>query len=168
VAYATLEQVIARAGALSSAWDDNSLPSLGDIVQFLADVSSEIDALLGARGLTAPAGSTAALALAPLNADGALVVALQATFPETRGPAAATQTIAGAQARYEEGMAALLDGSHPALALLEAGNVAARASSFWENEPLYGLIPGDPDTLTPFSKDGNPNTAPAFARGQGL
>jgi hypothetical protein len=166
-AYASLSDVQARAGALQNAWAVGSKPSTGDIVQMLADVAAEIDAYIGARGLTTPAVGPAAAALKNVNADGALVLALEATYPEGKGPASASEQIDVVRARYDATMVALADGSHPAVMLLESGNVASRASSFWENEPLYGIFPFDP-RLDPLAPDANPYTAPTVARGQSL
>lgn len=168
MAYSTIQQVKARAGALSGSWSDSSVPGNSDLEQFIDDVAAEIDALLGALGLASPAAGTPAnAALAGVNADGALLIALPATFPEGSGPSSASKVIDGVRARYEESLGRLEDGSHPAIRLLEAGNVTSRASSFWENEPLYGIFPFDP-RLDPLAPDANPNTAPTVARGQSL
>lgn len=168
MAYATLQAVRARAGALAGSWTDSSTPSSEDVETFLENVASEIDALLNARGLTPPTlGSPAADALVSVNADGALVLALEATFPESSGPSSAGKTIDGARTRYSAAQAALVAGTHPVVLLLEAANVQSRASSFWENEPFYGIFPFDPK-LDPLAPDANPNTAPAVARGQSL
>jgi hypothetical protein len=166
--YADVEAVQARAGVLSTAWTATSSPSLTDIAGFLDDIAAEIDAALGGRSLTAPAaGSVAANALKNGNALGALVLALQATFPEGSGPASASKQIDSARAEYEALMAAIMDGTHPAVRLLEAGAASARATTFWHNEPQYGLFPYDP-RLDPLAPDANPNTAPTVARGQSL
>lgn len=168
MAYSTIQQVKARAGVLGQAWTDGSTPGNSDIEQFIEDVAAEIDAVLGGRGLASPAAGTAAYgALVGVNADGALLIALPATFPEGSGPSSASKTIDQARARYDAELASLEDGSHPAIVLLEAGNVASRVSSFWENEPHYGIFPFDP-RLDPLSPDANPNTAPTVARGQSL
>lgn len=167
MAYAVLSDVQARAGALSAAWTAGSKPSTGDITGFLTNVAAEIDGYLGARDLGTPATGPAAAALVGVNADGALILALEATFPEGQGVASAGKTLDDARARYDAAMQELLDGTHSAVVLLEAGNVQSRASSFWENEPLYGIFPFDP-SLDPLSPDANPNTAPSVARGQSL
>lgn len=167
MAYAALADVQARAGALSNAWTAGSKPSTGDITQFTVDIAAEIDGYLGARGLTTPAAGAAAAALKGVNADGALVLALEATYPEGAGPASASKEIDVARGRYDAAMKELLDGTHAAVVLLEAGNVNSRASSFWENEPLYGIFPFDP-RLDPLAPDANPNTAPTVARGMSL
>jgi hypothetical protein len=139
---------------------------LSDLVSdFLDQVAAEIDAVLGWRELGAPATGTAADALLAVNADGALLVALAATYPESSGPSSADEVIKTVQERYDLAMTELVQGTHPAILLLEAGAVNARATSFWEQEPLYGEFYTDPN-LSPFSPDANPNNAPRITRGQ--
>jgi hypothetical protein len=167
VAYAALADVQARAGALSNAWTANSKPSTNDVTQFLTDVAGEIDAILGARGLATPAVGNAALALKNVNAAGAMLIALPATYPEGNGPASASKFIDDLRAAYDEEMLELRAGTHAAVVLLEQGNVDSRAASFWELEPLYGIFPYDP-RLDPLSPDANPYTAPTVARGMSL
>jgi hypothetical protein len=122
VAYAALGDVQARAGALSGAWTANSKPSTGDITTFLDDVAAEIDAALAGRGLaiTDPA-SPAGKALKNVNALGALVLALQATYPEGSGPSSASKAIDDARGEFDGLMASIMDGTHPAVRSLEAG-----------------------------------------------
>lgn len=168
MSYADVEAVTARAGALSGAWTSTSSPSLSDLAGFLDDVAAEIDASLGGRSLSAPtAGTPAALALRNVNAIGALVLALQATYPEGSGPSSASKLIDDKTKEYEAMMAAIADGTLPAVRLLEAGAATARATTFWHNEPQYGIFPYDP-RLDPLAPDANPNTAPTVARGQSL
>lgn len=140
-AYADLAAVKARAGVLANSWSAATTPSNTDISGFLDDVAAEIDALLTARGYTPPvAGSAAAKALKGINADGALVLALEATFPEGSGPSSAGKPLDEARARYENAYDALLDGSLPALALLASSGAAPSASNFFSNEPEYGTV----------------------------
>lgn len=156
----------ARAGVLGNAWTATSKPSTGDISQFLTDVAAEIDGYLGGRGLAAPAlGTPAANALRNVNALGALLIALEATYPESSGPASASETIASVREQYQATIDMIVKGTHPAVWLLQEGNVASKATSFWEQEPNYGLYPLDP-RLTFSGPDFNQFTAPAFARGQ--
>lgn len=169
MAYAALTDVQARAGALAGAWTTTSNPSTSQITGFLDDIAAEIDAALAGRGLaiTDPA-STAALALKNVNAVGALILALQATYPEGSGPSSASKAITDAKADYDALFAAIIDGSHPAVQALEAGDVEHRASSFWSEEPLYGVFASDPDMLSVFSPDANPSTRPTIQRGASL
>jgi hypothetical protein len=166
VAYADVGAVKARAGVLASAWSADSSPSDSDLADFLDQTAGEIDAILGARGLGTPATGDAATALTGLNADAALVLALSASYPESSGPASALQIIADARARVIAASKALVDGTHPAMLLLESGAVSSRATSFWEQEPLYGEFFTDPNLTSPFSPDANPHTAPRLSRGQ--
>lgn len=167
MSYAVLADVQARAGALSVAWTAGSKPSTGDITTFLGDVAGEIDAILGGRGLATPAVGNAALALKNLNAAGAMLIALPATYPEGSGPGSASKFIDDLRAGYDAEMLELIEGTHAAVVLLEQGNVDSRAGSFWESEPLYGIFPYDP-RLDPLSPDANPYTAPTVARGMSL
>lgn len=167
MAYAALADIQARAGALSAAWTAGSKPSTADIATFCGDVAGEIDAILGGRGLQTPAVGNAALALKNVNAAGALLLALPATYPEGSGPASASKFIDDLRVGFEAEMLELREGTHSAIVLLEQGNVDSRASSFWEVEPLYGIFPYDP-RLDPLSPDANPYTAPTVARGMSL
>lgn len=165
MAYAQISDLKARAGVLANSWSSESTPSDSDLADFLDQVAAEVDAVLGWRELGAPAEGTAGEALLAVNADGALLIALAATYPESSGPSSAAETIQAIQARYDLAMAELVEGTHPAILLLEAGAVNARATSFWEQEPLYGEFYTDPN-LSPFSPDANPHTAPRISRGQ--
>jgi predicted RNase H-like HicB family nuclease len=163
VAYALLADVKARAGALSGSWDAATKPSDGDITGFLGNISDEINAIIAARGLSLPvAGSAAALALAGMNTDGALILALEATFPEGSGPSSAGKTLDDARDRYKESYDQLVAGTLPALALLESGASAPSASSFWQQEgDSFGTL------STPDARDANPFTsAGPVGRGQ--
>lgn len=135
MAYADLAALKARAGALANAWTATSNPDDDQVSGFLDDVAAEIDALLVARGATPPvAGTAGAGALRNINADGALLLALEATYPEGSGPSSASSLIDTVRARWEEARGELLAGTLPALALLESASSAPHASSFWENE----------------------------------
>lgn len=169
MAYAALTDVQARAGALAAAWTSTSNPSTTQINGFLDDIAAEIDAALAGRSLAAPdTGTTAAAALKNVNALGALVLALKATYPEGSGPGSASKAIDDAKAEYDSLFAQIVDGTHPAVSALSAGAVNTRASSFWEQEPLYGIFPSDPDELTVWSPDANPAIKPTIRRGTSL
>ncbi len=169
MAYASIASVKSRAGALSRSWTDTSQPSNPDLEVFLDDVAAEIDGYLQARGLTPPvAGSAAANALRGVNADGGLVLALEATFPE-----GTDKTIENARSRYEKTVQAIVEGTHPAVALLEATTaVAPSESNLWSKEPGYGLPLGIPvqPPLYPGqpAMDLNPYLAPQVTRGTSL
>lgn len=135
MAYADLASLKARAGALANAWTATSNPDDEQVSGFLDDVAAEIDALLVARGATPPPDGTAgADALRNINADGALLLALEATYPEGSGPSSASALIDTVRARFDQARGELLDGTLPALALLESASSAPHASSFWANE----------------------------------
>lgn len=163
MAYADLSAVKARAGALARAWSDTSTPTNSDIAGFLDDTAAEIDALLEARGLTPPAsGTAAATALRGLNASAALVIALEATYPDSSGLASASALIGELRADVTTWSKELLDGTHPAIALLSSGSSAPHAANFWEQEgDSFGTL------SCPDARDRNPFTsAGPIGRGQ--
>jgi len=163
VAYANLSELKARAGALGSAWTDTSTPGNEDLEGFLDSVAAELDALIAARGYAAPtSGSPAALALRNVNADGALALALEASYPESSGPGSAGKTLDEVRKRYESAWTKIVEGTHPAFALLEAAGDAPSAASFWSEEgETFGV------TQTADARDTNPYTsAGPIGRGQ--
>lgn len=142
MAYAGIEDVQARAGGIRRAWTSTSQPSLDEIDGFLDTAAARIDLLLGARGYATPVGGGYAEALREPNADRALVLALDATFPGGSAPAEVKTLRDAAEARWEEEIAKLEDGTHPViLALLGADS--PQASSLWTTEPNY-----DPNLAT--------------------
>lgn len=163
MAYADAGDVKARAGRLQAAWGAATTPSDTQLDGFCTDVAAEIDALLTGRGLTAPATGGAAAALKGLNADGALVLALEATFPDEDGPGSAKGILQAARARAAAGMQALAEGRHPAARLLEASGDAPAASDFWSDEPTYGQ-----DVTAAERAALNPYLQPEFERGMRL
>lgn len=154
--YAALSDVQARAGGVRDAWTSASKPSTEEIEGFLVDTAGMIDAAVAARGLSVPVvDAGAAAALRGLNADGALVLALEAT-----PGSAPTSMLEGARERWRLGLASLLDGTHPAVAALESGQTAAglSAGSLWTDEPEY-------DPVLEFT---NRNLDPVLSRGMSL
>lgn len=168
MAYAEVAHMRARAGYLADAWTEESRPSTTDLAVFLSDVSSEIDAALTGLGLDPPdADTTGALALRGINADGALLLALDATFPAGEGPAAATELQKAIRARYDTSWALLLAGKLAAVVAIQAGTPdVLAASDFWSRNPTYGTEPW-PDPEDPY-KSPNPALDPAVYRGMSL
>ncbi len=165
--YAEFAHVKARAGYLSGAWDEQSKPSDTDVTGFLSDIAGEIDAAIIGLGIAAPTeGSAAAKALLGMNADGALMLALDATFPAGEGPSAATELQSRLASRYDKAWERLLSGKHPATTAPEAtdeGGNDQGASSFWTENPEYGLlgVSSEADPAYP-----NPAIDPVVVRGQ--
>lgn len=159
--YAAVAHLKARAGYLAEAWGEQTDVSDADLAIFIQDVAAEIDAAIVGLGVDIPAsGSTSAKALVGLNADGALLLALDATFPAGEGPAAATELQRSVRERYNVAMKRLLDGDHPATTVVTSGATGSpSASDFWSNEPDYGRPEVEP--VNP-----NPALDPAVARGQ--
>jgi hypothetical protein len=161
VAYAEISDVKGRGGRLSPAWSASSTPADFDLQRFIDDVAGEIDAVVQGAGFTAPATGLAASALRGLNADGALLLALQATFPAGEGPAAAQEILRATEERYRASWERLIAGTHPAIIVLETdvGVGVLNASSFWTDEPDYGQEPYEERLEI------NPWLQPEFERG---
>ena len=163
MAYADLNTLLARAGRVAPAWTEETDPDLSDLEVFLANAASEIDAELQARQISLPLAAEPAAALAGLNADGALIVALEATFPDARGGLVSGMALLeGARARWDSGLAALRDGTHTVVRWLETTTAAGQgASSFWDSEAqAYGVY------SYPSEWEQNPPLAPAVFRNE--
>ena len=156
--YAAVEHVRARAGFLSGAWGEQTDVTNADLGVFVQQVADELNGAITGLGFTIPAeDSVAAKSLAGMNADGALLLALDATFPAGEGPAAATALQEAVRARYDAAWTLLLAGNHPATTApgaTDEGDLADGAVSFWTENPYYGL-PGysseaDPEVVNPY------------------
>lgn len=134
--YAELADVQARGGRLSGAWTDTSTPALSDLERFLDARQGEIDAALASRGLGIPVVDPVAVAaLRSLHAAGALALALPATFPNREGPAAAAELMTSVAAEWQQGLAAILAGTHSCVAYLhEAGSTETIGGSFGDTD----------------------------------
>jgi hypothetical protein len=146
MAYAETTDVTARAGRLAAAFElDDAVVDEDAIAGFLADCAAEIDAAISARGIDPSALSEeAGAALTDLNAYGALARALVALVPGSRG-ANAQSLLEYAQKVWEDGMAQIRDGTHPVIAMIEAGEAGASvpgAGCLWTDEPNYGSAAG--------------------------
>lgn len=138
--YAEVAHVKARAGFIGGAWGESTDVTTADLGHFLISVSDEIDAAIAGLGQSTPAAdSVAAKALLGLNADGALLLALDATFPAAEGPQAVTALQEAVRKRYEESWKRLLEGKHPAVTAPEATDTSVlTATDFWTENPEYG------------------------------
>lgn len=138
MSYADREDVLARAGALQDAWGQQTQPSLGDIDGYLAQTAAELDALIAARGFATPVEDPiAAPALAGVNADRALLLALRATWPGGSGPQAVSDLIRDVEARVTAYDQAIASGDLPALLYLASTAAAAvegGAADFWTTD----------------------------------
>lgn len=171
--YAAVLDVKALGGFLSDAWQESgTVVTEADLATFIVLASSDVDVILASAGIALPLTSLVAVAgLRGLVADGALVLAINATWPnDPPGQALAART--AANDRWMAGLEGLRNGTHSVLDLLEqdAGNIDRSASSLWQAEPQYGLYGWyrgvfigaiDPDDL-------NPNLAPQSRRGDVL
>lgn len=166
--YASVLDVKALGGFLSDAWTQSSPVSERDLETFLALASGDIDVALAVAGATLPLTDPLPIAaLRSLAADGALVRALDATWPKSL-PAGALEIRTNAIKRFEDALRALEDGSSSIIAIIEQsqGAISGVASSLWTSEPAYGLYGwvngvwiGSTDPA-----DWNPNLAPNVAR----
>jgi hypothetical protein len=168
-AYAELADVQARAGRLAPAWTQTSKPGTSDIEIFLAQTAALIDAALGSLGLTLPLDASSPLrgALTGLNADMALVLAIEGSWPGGAGNDETNAILEAARSRIAQ-MWTTDDDGRIVIAIPGIEGVidttSADASDFWSENPDYGLIVEIPPTvgLWPF---GNPFLAPEVARG---
>lgn len=165
MSYATLPDLRARAGRLASAWDETTEPGDADLETFLQQVGDELDAALALHGVDLPVASTVvSRALVGVNADGALVLAIEATWPGGRGNEETAAILEAARARYEAAWAAIYAGTFVGLALAvdqdTATSGSAEASTLWTHEPGY------PTFADVYEAVRNPGFAPGFARGQ--
>jgi hypothetical protein len=136
VAYATLADLKARAGALAQAWYDGSDPSDTDIQVLLDQVSDELDVFYGGAGYDVPLQDPIAQrGLVSINADKALLLALDATYP---GDASNVKDLrASILARVAVYDAAIATGDAAILMYLgqsAAGQQEAGASDFWTED----------------------------------
>lgn len=137
-AYATRDDVTARAGVLQDAWGQTTKPSLGDIDTFIAQSQAELDARIASMGFAVPVNDpVAAPALAGIVADKALLLALEATWPGGNGPAAVSDLVTTIKARITAYDDALMAGNLPALLYLASTDAAGQesgASDFWSKD----------------------------------
>jgi hypothetical protein len=135
-AYAEAAAVKARAGVLSSAWEEGSTPGPSEIDLFLGQVSRDLDAILRANNLYPPDTVTAG-ALEGVTADGTLLLMIDATWPGAAGQDAVAELRAEVVARFTAVVQSLRDGTSPILNI--PATSTPKASSMWEDEPESGL-----------------------------
>lgn len=108
MAYAARSDVLARAGKFASAWSATTSPSLTDIDGFITDIAAVLNVAIAQHGITTPVTDpTAVAALKGINADGALLLALEPTFPGDTGPSAAQDFIERIETRYTAALDAI-------------------------------------------------------------
>lgn len=165
MAYAGSQNVVARSGGLLVGLSPTTTPSLADVNGWLDEVGALIDGMVnGANGFAIPVVSTDAVAaLAGVNADGALVLALSAKFPGDSAGPATSGVKKDAQRRFDKAMSDLQTGDHPAVLILQAAatGVSAQqlAGSNATDNPGY-----IPDELNP-TRVYNPNFDAPFYKG---
>jgi len=161
--YATVLDVKALGGFLAKAWKQAGTDvSEDDIATYLVLASSDIDLVL-ATHTTLPLDPTSAAAhgLRSLTADGALLRAINATWPSSL-PGQILDARQQAQDRWTAGIEALKDGTHPVLDVLpvDGSAIDREASSLWTADPAYGLsgwcygYPTDPLDYNPALRPG--------------
>lgn len=144
--YAALTDVQARAGRLLD--DVTQNPSATEVEGFLADTAEKIDAFLNAAGHDTPTVSPAAVqAIRADNADGALVLALEARYGSKAG-GEVSAVLEGARARWNFALLMLRDGKHPAVGILDneapATGGVGLATSFGSHRRRTYRPPGVP------------------------
>lgn len=147
--YADLKALLARAGRLAPAWGDETNPDYADLERFLEEVSNRIDVALSLHGIDLPLSISdtnveeAVLGtLGGIAADGALVMALEATWTAEM-PEDVSRVLQGARTRYEAAMTALEDGTSSVVTYLlttspDSDRIGATAQ--WVEEPDYPLL----------------------------
>lgn len=174
--YATFADVTARAGALGQAWHDGSDPSRADVERIIDQVAAEIDGLIAGSGFTLPLGDQTAIdSLVSINADKALLVALDATYV---GDASHVNDFrSSVQKRvdaYDNAIAAKDIAAVFYLGSTAAGAQEGGAADFWTVDgandyywSLYGGRLGSwPWSLDPFGL--SPSQGPGFRKGMSL
>jgi len=138
VGYAEVEDVLARAGVLAAAWDDSTTPGTAEIESFIRTTASEIDAGVAGRGYSAPVlDPVARPALAGYNADKALLLTLDATWPGTSARDDVASLRTAVQARVTAADAALASGDLAAVLVLATQAGAEQeggAANFWDED----------------------------------
>lgn len=141
MAYAQLADVKGRAGALADAWSQDSRPGDGDLERYLDAAAAELDAYIGSAGFGTPVTDLVAVAaLRAVNADKALLVAIDATWP---GDPAVQQLRAAVAARVQAYDNEMASGSLPALLYLAASSADENiegGDDFWSREGLQDYI----------------------------
>lgn len=159
--YATVEDVLARMGKLRGVVGNNDAPDESEIERFIEDLSANVDVLFGHYGAAVPITDATTLgALRPVVADAAAVLALEGAFPGGPVPAEVSDLIDRITARRDAAWKSISDGTSPIVVVIEdeAGS-ALGASSFWTDEPEYGIGMTDQARLGL-----NPALAPYFER----
>lgn len=162
-AYASVPDVLARAGVLRGVFDQGDAPSTAEIDRFIEDASSMVDTKVLTLGGSVPLADPTVLgALRPMVADAATALALQSAFPGGNRPADAQDLIDSLKERADEAWKNLLTGDSPIVQVIVAADAdSLGASSFWTDEPNYGL------NLAPTVRLGlNPYLQPGFERGE--
>lgn len=140
MAYAQTRDVLARAGSLKPAFADGQPVSPAEITVFLEQTAGEIDAFVGARGFGVPVTDlTAVAALASVNTDMALLLAIDANWPGSSARDDVADLRASIQGRVDGYLAGLAGGGLAALLYLGAQAAAAAqggASDFWTTDGL--------------------------------
>lgn len=162
--YGDLSVFRARAGRLADAWSDTTDPDEADLLGFLAEAAATLDMEIGARGLAVPVTDAGAvLVLAGLESDGALTMAIPATWPGGM-PDEASGLLAGARSRWDSAIAAIRDGSLSVVAYLssQGEDAGPGATAMWVEDPDYPL-----EGSAGYAEDiANPLAAPTAYRGQ--
>lgn len=173
-AYATTDDVLARAGRVGSAFTvAGRRPNLADVAAFLTAVSVEVDEAIRARGFDpALLDTNAKAALLDLVAYGALSRALRALgdrSPEVLSVLAEADAVWTSAMGDTTTAGSIRDGTFPVIAALEAGAAGGgpvvSAGSFWTDEPTYGTPAA---AQAEWSALRGTNLAPGFSRGQPL
>lgn len=133
MAYAELSDLKARAGVIAQAWGDNTQPKDADLERILQQVASELDMFIGGAGYSVPLQDPVAIAaLVAINADKALLVAIDGTYPGDKSNV--TELRSSVKARVEAYDKAIASGDAAILLYLgqtASGQFEGGATDFW-------------------------------------
>lgn len=177
MAYATNDDVLARAGRIGAAFQvDGKRPSLDDIDGFLDDLTADVDDAIKGHGFDpSQLDAQSQKVLLDLVAYGALARAVrglndaspQVKQVQVEADAVWTSAMGDPASRQPDAiMGSMRRGDHPVIRALqsgEAGGVPIEAGSFWEDEPDYGR---PYERLNEYWQLRGTNLAPGFSRGQ--
>jgi hypothetical protein len=171
--YADVDDVLARAGVLAPAWDDSTTPGTAEIEAFLRQTAGEIDAGIAGLGYATPIDDPVAVeALKGYNADKALLLAIDATWPGSSARDDIADFRTALAARVNAADQALAEGKLVAVLVLRSGDqMDTGAANFWDEDgPAYSWWW---DRLQRWGSRGSPNDpwgteGPEFYRGMSL
>lgn len=140
MSYADVNDVKARAGVLASAFREGAAVGPAEIELYLQQTAGELDAYVGSHGFAVPVvDETASAALSSVNADMALLLAVEANWPGSSARDDVADFLTALRERVGGYRTALTAGNLAALLYLGAITVDTEqagggAASFWTTD----------------------------------